>query len=326
MSELQDLRDRVKATMTMDDVCDRLGIHVPSNRKIQSIYKPEKTPSLHLYKADYYDYASGQGGDVIRFVMDAQGWGFKKAVKWLAGSSDTYVRTRRQKEEEAKPVDLTATFRAKEEATMATVAYSDQITRDRWGVPIDQVLNMGSKLTGEGGRTELWTPHWHDNIITGIKVRAMHPSHEGKYRKWSVPGSDYKPGLYWPERIMPERPPALIIVEGESDAWALLYHFRQTMQSTTFDIAGLPSGAGMWRDTWRTKIMGHYTGVYVAFDTDHAGEEATQRVTNSLLSVQLETERPTLVNVVTPPLGRVAESLIEYPWDQWLSSEAQRLN
>lgn len=312
MSDMQRLRDQIKATVTMDDVCERLGIRIPRDRKIRSIYGPDKTPSLHLYKADFYDYSTGQGGDVIRFVMDHQGWSFPRAVKWIARvSSGSFVTTRRE-EEVPEDADLTDEWEAIVTRPITNGYYQnwDMYTNAKWGLDLRTVLAYGSTLAG----VELYTPHWHGNKVRGIKVRTLYK------QKLSVPGSKYTYGLYRP--TLPEEPAdpfrRAVIVEGESDTWALTRH----LEDAQFDVYGLPSGAGLWRDSWRQKLKG-YQALYVALDSDEAGNEATKRITGSLLSDPDISD----VYVMSPPGGRVAEALTSgNRFAYWLTTKASQVD
>lgn len=273
MNDLGKLRDQIKATVTMDDVCERLGIRVPRDRKIPSIYKPEKTPSLHIYKADYYDYSTGEGGDVIRFVMDAKGWSFPRAVKWIArASSSSFVSTRLEVEE-PEDIDLTPEWRKAIENTEHYWPTWDDYALEKWGLTLHEIMMMGSTVAPDGN---LWTPHWHDNVVRGIKVRSLNGS------KWSITGSQYTHGLYVPDGQIEygwHQVPSAYIVEGESDAWCLVKWLND--EDGPGHVFGLPSGAGLWKDRWRNSLK-PYARVYIVFDDDDAGNEARERVSGSI--------------------------------------------
>ncbi len=72
-----------------------------------SPFKAEKTPSFYIddRKGLFNDFASGEGGDVIRFVQLMEGCDFREAVAKLigeAGLADPDVRVRRAVDYEAK--------------------------------------------------------------------------------------------------------------------------------------------------------------------------------------------------------------------------------
>jgi hypothetical protein len=299
MTDLGDMKDRVKSSVTMDDVCNRLGITIPRDRKIRSIYRPEeKTPSMHIYKSDYHDYATGEHGDVIRFAMDHQGWSFPKAVRWLAGQADTgSIRTRASEYVESD-VDLTDIWRPKQTLTPGR-DWTDY-TIAKWGLDPDAIVAMGSIFTTNPfyGSVELWTPHWEEEKVRGIKIRSI----DGGKR--SYPGSSYRYGLYEPLNVNLPGASAAYLVEGESDAWAL-GNWLTRPQTDVANVYGLPSGAAMWRDSWRDQLP---ELVMICLDGDEAGGDATSRITGSLL-----TAGKTVFHV-TLPGGRVAESLIDNSW------------
>lgn len=291
--DLMGLKETVKQTVTMDDVCERLNIDVPRDRKIHSIYKPEKTPSLHLYKADYYDYATGQGGDVIRFVMDHQGWPFARAVKWLARMGDTaQIRTRRDVPVEQE-ADLTSEWN--DIRVWATDPNPEwhQVTRERWGIDMLTVIRMGSLYSGD----LLLTPHIHGGKVRGIKRRYL----DGR-RKDSVQGSKYTYGLYVPIGAYHPAPEGSVvwIVEGESDCWALTDAAPQGPGEVVY---GLPSGASLWRDEWRNDLEKAKV-INIALDDDDAGREARARIAGSITTVRSG------VFHVWFKGGRVAEALM----------------
>lgn len=307
MNDLSKLRDQIKSTVTMDDVCERLGIRVPADRKIHSIYRNEKTPSLHLYKADFYDYSTGQGGDVIRFVMDHQGWSFPKAVRWIArASSNTFVTTRNDDTYSVEPADLTALFRsAVGEASWQVALEWERYAQKKWGLSLRTILTMGSTIAGAA---ELWTPHCHDGVVRGIKVRTI----DGQKR--SVKGSQYTHGLYRTASSVTGAGTAWI-VEGESDTWALEHWFSTNTTTDDPTVYGLPSGATLWRDEWRNSLAGH-SRVIVALDNDDAGTDGLERILGSLRTPGWG--GPSAYGVF-PPGGRVAEALMagSAPYD-WL--------
>ena len=317
MSELERLRDNVKNNVTMDDVCDRLGIHLGPSRKIRSIYRDEKTPSLHVYKSDYFDYATGQGGDVIRFVMDHQHWDFKKAVRWLArASSNDMIRTRKPSKVEEQEVDLTPFWHTID----STVDPLDVMTRtewpayaaQKWGLTIGELIDYGSAFHRPTpySEVELWTPHWHGGKVRGVKVRNM----DGGKR--SVTGSKYTYGLYKPT-LEPRdgHDEVLFIVEGESDAWVLQSYLDSGPRRGGV-VWGLPSGASLWRDSWRKDVQ-PFVQVFVITDSDQAGNEARERIVGSLTTKGLE-DMPKVWNLWAPVDGRVAESIMaKIPVSAW---------
>ena len=72
LAEIQPTIELVKQTVTVPEVAELLGFEPNSQQKIPSFANPdERTPSLHLYEDHWYDYGTGQHGDVIDLVAAA---------------------------------------------------------------------------------------------------------------------------------------------------------------------------------------------------------------------------------------------------------------
>lgn len=76
---------QIKSKINIIDVCKMASIEIRNN-KILSIYKPEKTPSMHVYPdgQTFHDFSSGNGGDVIDFYQQLYNLDKKTAIKQLA--------------------------------------------------------------------------------------------------------------------------------------------------------------------------------------------------------------------------------------------------
>lgn len=235
--------------------------------KIRSPWNPdERTPSLHLYVDHWYDYSTGVHGDVIELYMKLTGTSFGSAVFRLCQAAQRvdadpdYVRR-----EPVELPDLTCTFRALPELSVEHAA--------RWSlrlppVTVDTLVEMSWSDRVRGDGSTLYIAHWHDGVVRGVKVRSVSAG------KSALPGSTFAVGLYgirepgW----WPAGPPAdVVMVEGESDLWAL----QQAQPS--WAVCALPGGAGTWRDSW-LDALSVYGTVWTAFDNDPAGRRATERV------------------------------------------------
>lgn len=99
-----DVIDQIKNSITIPDLCYKAGLEIIRN-KVKSIYKQEKTPSLHIYPdgKSYHDFSSGKGGDVIEFYQQLynldKGTAIKE-LKLLAGISNDFQSS------DHKPVQL----------------------------------------------------------------------------------------------------------------------------------------------------------------------------------------------------------------------------
>ena len=288
MADLMELKDEIKATVTMADLVDRLGLGPSRRGKIRSIYKDEKTPSLHVYKYDYFDFATGQGGDQIRFVMDVRNCTFRDAISWISHGADELAPRRKAKEEREREVhDLTAVFNTVpgEIPTSRVMGLLKDIVQGKWPtLTLADIIRYGSRVTYGG---TLWTPHYDGmNRVVGIKIRDLI-----NMKKRAVKGSTFRERLYQPvTKPIPVRTSYAWILEGESDAWAMQKHLDTCMWPELATVYALPSGAGLWRDQWRT-VLHDYRNVYIATDPDDAGNEAAERIRSSLKSVAIHSYR-----------------------------------
>ena len=80
------LVDEIKNRVNIVDLALYLGCEVNSSGFTNSIYKDEQNPSLKFYRDtnSYYCFATGNGGDVIKFYADYNQIEMKQAIKELA--------------------------------------------------------------------------------------------------------------------------------------------------------------------------------------------------------------------------------------------------
>ena len=298
---LDDKIDWIKTHVDMYQVLEMCGIDRPDrNQKIRSIFnEKERTPSMHIYPDHYFCYATGQGGDQIQFVREYKGLRMREAVNFLAGGGDPNSR-RIEADRPTELPDLTEIWLAKQ---------PKDPTKEQWGqlrnliaakwptLTVEDIYQFGSKLVME----KLWTPHWEQLsdrwVVRGIKTRSIYTG-----AKRAIKGSTFRQALYQ-ANYEPTDNKVAVIVEGESDTWVL------TKAAPWVDVYGLPSGAGLWRDEWRSQLE-QYEKIGIAFDTvsasgkpDEAGIEAIDRVTGSLATGGKS------AIVLEVPGGRVAEAV-----------------
>ena len=295
----QDLKDYVKANVTMDDVLEMCNIELPNNRKITSIYNPEEnTPSLHVYTHDFFDFSTGRGGDQITFVMDHFGTSYNKALRFLARfTTDLISEGPARNETPEKPIDLTDRFYNEPEGLDADYANARLLISRKWPtLTLDDLLVFSVRVV----RHALWVPHFSPEAIPsavrGIKTRSVYTG-----QKHSVKGSNYRTSLYRAVNL----PGAFesVIVEGESDCWTM----TKALEGIPVQVWALPSGVGLWRDKWIEQLgRGQVT---LCLDGDEAGRKATERIRGRLV----ENGRR-MVKELQPPGGRVSEALAA-GWD-----------
>ena len=290
-TELETVRDEVKRTVTMAEVVRMCGLSDPKHRKIRSIFNPaEKTPSLHLYDYDWYDFSTGKGGDQITFVQEARGVSYRQALEILGRGMPLAVRPRERFANDMpyEPPDFTARFENLIESE--EVDQWEELVQGKWPyLRLVDLFAFGCKVTATG---DLWIPHWvpdssGEHYVRGIKVRHLPDG-----AKSSVTGSAFTVGLYRPTPRRRTTPHALI-TEGESDAWVM----AKMLDKRDVTVYGLPSGASTLKDRYLDELM-EYSTVSTVFDDDQPGVDAV----NWFLE-----NRPS-VNVIEVPGGRVAEA------------------
>lgn len=81
--------EEIKQSLSILDVVIELGLNPTKDDYIFSIYKQETNPSLKLYPKtnSYYCFATGQGGDVIKFYADYKGLSIKETINELANKA-----------------------------------------------------------------------------------------------------------------------------------------------------------------------------------------------------------------------------------------------
>lgn len=288
-TELEQQRDHIKATLTMGDVLRILGMgDVPATKKIRSLSNPaERTPSLHVYDHDWFDFSTGEGGDQIAFVQKATGASYINALEILARGTSLAIRPRQKVSDMPfEPADFTARFEAEPEEPEYFVAW-ERLIAEKWPVlDLSDVRYFRAKVVANG---DLWIPHYHEGVVHGIKRR-----HLPRADKTAVKGSTFTVGLYNP---MPDRGPIhhqhALIVEGESDAWVM----AKMLMSRDVLVLALPSGAGALKDRFIDQLKSFET-VGIAFDDDEPGNRA---------AAWFYERRPQVYRVEVPG-GRVAEA------------------
>ncbi len=298
-NQMHDLRDQVKSTVTVFDALDILGLGPPNrSNKIHSITNPgERTPSLHVYEDHWYDYSTGDGGDVIDLAMKARGLSYHEALERLSGQRMDPLKVKKFRRHERKLENLNNVFVEEPEASPAGYRRAEEFVAKKWPyVQLDDLLGFDVKVT----ETELWTPHKDaSGVIRGIKRRSTETG-----AKYSVTGSTFTCEPYRVRHLLDT--PLAVLVEGESDLWCMEMWLRKNgWQYKAFAYA-LPSGAATWRDEWKELFLKH-NHTFICLDDDEAGRSATKKIAYELQNT----------TSVCPPGGRVAEAIETA--DQWLA-------
>jgi hypothetical protein len=271
--ELDEKIALVRGAYTPRDVCEQFELTIVGDKIRSPFNEADETPSCHLYEDGWFDYSTGKWGDVIDLVVHLSGRKPGQVLRQLAaGIQSMELDPDRVKRAEKKIADLTALFYDLEAPMLDSGGCAGRWAMKLPGVSVThlRLLFMEDRLAVDR-QDSLLIPHWHNGIVTGIKIRHT----DG--RKTSVSGSSFAAGLYetlayrWDQVAVPA-----VIVEGESDCWALE---RQLMNVA--HVYALPSGAGLWRDDWLAQLV-PYDTIYTAFDNDQAGQKATEKVRSAI--------------------------------------------
>tara|TARA_E500000331_G_scaffold206374_1_gene197939 strand:- start:3476 stop:4402 length:927 start_codon:yes stop_codon:yes gene_type:complete len=298
-NQMHDLRDQVKSTVTMTEALDILGFEPPNRSgKIRSLQNPsERTPSLHVYDRDWYDYSTGEGGDVIDFAMKARGLSYHDALERLSGRRLDPLKIKKVRKYERQLENLNDTFVGQPQASPAGYRRAEEFVAKKWPyLQLDDLLGFDVRVT----ETELWTPHKDaSGIVRGIKRRSTETG-----AKYSIAGSTFTCEPYRVRHLVAT--PLAVLVEGESDLWCMEMWLRKNgWQYKAFAYA-LPSGAATWRNEWKELFRKHQHTI-ICLDDDDAGRTATKKIAYELQDT----------TSVCPPGGRVAEAIETA--DQWLA-------
>jgi DNA primase len=98
------LLDEIKARLPVSQVVARKVALKRAGRELKGLspFKQEKTPSFFVndHKGSWFDFASGQNGDIFKFVMMTDGLSFPEAVERLAEEAGVVMPKPSAREEE----------------------------------------------------------------------------------------------------------------------------------------------------------------------------------------------------------------------------------
>jgi energy-coupling factor transporter ATP-binding protein EcfA2 len=276
-------KDELRARLSMAYVSHRLGIPLDREGRGHCPFHDDTDPSYYLWEGDdgimrWWCQPCGFGGDIFDLIQRKQSVGFPEsqavAARMLADLPPGYEPPRIEPRIKPTVADWQSEVAAAQAAAKAeesngklsvwtrlvnsdteiTEAYRwDAYLRTTWGWGLDP-------LTGT-----IYMPHWtEDGTLTGCKTRLG-------VRKGSLPGSKYV-ALYgsWLGR----RHSDVLLTEGESDA--VVAGWLAAEESIAIDIFALPSGAARPPTPEQLGFLGRGGTLYLAFDPDAAGVNATR--------------------------------------------------
>jgi len=294
-----ELRDILKASVTMFDVVELLGLEPPNRQgKIRSIFSEDNTPSLQLYDDHWYDFSTGKNGDQISFVREVTGCTYGEAISKLSGNVGPGDYRKKRKPVEIEKIDLTDRFVEEPEGNAEAYERTAQWVEEKWPVlKLEELLKFGVKVTQHA----LWIPHKdQDGVVRGIKVRNTYTG-----GKVAVTGSQFRHTLY--SIRQPSYQPVALLLEGESDTWCAESWVRKHYLRPKVMVYGLPSGAALWNNDWHHDLNRHEL-IGLGLDDDEAGRGASSRIRESIGLKRSAS--------ITIPNGRFAEAMQSA--DSWL--------
>jgi hypothetical protein len=256
--------DEIKQKVKPVDVLVREGVDVRVNGERYVClcpFHPDTTPSFAVFGDDHTRcgcWSCGLMGD----VLDLVGWFYPTSsmadnLEYLRGTdlaADALPAPGTR-----EPADILSIYAAATEHWPVSlfVEHRSFSFSTEWLI---QEWQVGGTDNGS-----ITIPYFHDGELTGLKFRTTDT------KPISYRGSSF-PHLYgsWKDRGND-----VILCEGESDTWVASYHFPD------FDVLGLQTGAARGT-TDLEKFAGRR--VYLWFDGDAAGRQATQRWAADLLA------------------------------------------
>jgi DNA primase len=222
--------------------------------------REERSPSTHIWDDHWYDFGSGEHGDVIDLVMRCTECSFVQALRQLrrfASMNDIEPGSIPKAVE--RPV-LDASVLLADMVVEASDAHEKALQAISGVDPGYLRMVLIPVTVGHAVK------HVH-----GVKLRLFDGT------KSSVPGSVYD-AMYQPP-VMRCYLDRIVICEGESDAWAFA--------SRSHAVASLPSGCGSWKDSFAGGLPAR---TYVCMDNDKAGRDAADKIFMSILKTGRDVE------------------------------------
>lgn len=260
----------VKESLSLAYLLERHGVRLVSGEgRLHAVcpFHPDHDPSLDVYpwrgSLRWGCWVCGIGGDVFDFLIRWHSIRFPVAVEMgaqlaaeqaAAGWKEPVLQGTHEWDPEAAGRVLQSAMSQPEQAILALCEAKRYPYSPEW-------LRASWSLGGLGASTII--PYWNERLeLVGIKHRTP------QTKPFSAPGSKLSGVLYgeW-KPARPELP--VLLTESESDAWRASYDLGDL-----FDVRALSTGAGSSIKA-ADKLAGRR--VYVAFDGDHAGYEATDR-------------------------------------------------
>ncbi len=256
---IEEIKQKIKPVDVL--VHEGIDVRVKGDRYVCLCpFHNDSDPSFAVFGDDHERcgcWSCGKLGDVV----DLAGWFYPELVladvlEYLVGVPAAVSLPAPEAQE---PADISSIY------TSATERWPVRLFVEHRGFPFDEGWLGEEWQVGGTENGSITIPYFHDGELTGLKFRTTDT------KPISYRGSTF-PHLYgsWKDRGRD-----CILCEGESDTWVASYYFPD------LDVLGLQTGAARGV-TDLEKLAGRR--VYLWFDGDDAGRQATQRWAGDLLS------------------------------------------
>jgi len=346
-----DAKDEIKDRLSVEEVVgDYLALR-PSGRNLKALspFTPEKTPSFMVSpeKQIWHDFSSNKGGDIFSFVMEMEGIDFKGALELLARKAGIDLEQYRVSSVDNGVADLKK--RLIKANTMATDYFQRKLIKDK--IALDYLKSRGySKETIIEFKIG-WAPNDYDGLLkyllgkgftedeivkSGLAKRKGDKIFDSFRSRITVPLADSM-GDYigFTARVLQEVENApkylntgstLIYDKSrhvfglhlakkairEADCAVITEGNMDVVASHQAKVKNVVATAGTAITSHHIKQIERLSrNIKLAFDSDRAGLEATER------GIVLAQERKINLSIITIPEGKDPDDLIKKDPKLW---------
>ena len=287
---------KIKQRITCVEYAQRNGL--PISKSGDRCVSPLRTgasnkTSFIVYDDFFFDFGSGEGGDVIDFAAALKFDGDKgKAIRELAKITGAEIDNANT----AQWVNYTQNLCNKIQSYHENLTEDDFIYLKRRRINKDTINRIKIGRT-ENGR--LCIPYWKNGYVSYYATRSMPGSAYPDRKYMKMPIDDFNEHIVWGLHTLDRADDLLIIAEGAFDALS----FEQEGYAVISAITGHFSREQL---TSALSIAKSFNKVFLVYDNDtvsHAGEKFTLKMTRILT----ENRIPCMVGTVPVPYKDVSE-------------------
>lgn len=254
---------------------DRRGIVRYDRKRGKDEYFLTDNNKFSVTDDQYYDFKAGQGGKIIKAVMEMENKNWREAIEFLRNFSNTYIVNNdigAEKKQTPQPTSEPTIVEPRNVFTMAITPNNDKLIAyfEGRGIPKD-ILQTYTQQVHYRNRTS-------GKSFFGIGLKNQSGGYDVKslldkpYDKAKVGRSDMS--------VIPGSSKEMVVFEGMTDMLSYLRLCRDTNKPNTRTLVVLNSttNTGAFIDQFRT-----YEGkIHLVLDGDKAGNDATDKILNSL--------------------------------------------